>query len=420
MDSIIVIIIAIIFSAFFSGMEIAFVASNRLLVELDHKQGVIGSKLTSLFVHNPGQYITTMLVGNNISLVIYGMVFARLLSPYLMEFTGSEFSTLIIQTLISTFIIVVLAEALPKNIFLLSPNSFLRTLSVPVAIMYFLLYPIAKISLTISHLFIRVFTGKDSRSHGNDHHIFGRSEFNHFVNFVSNDVDNDDDESGDMKIFRNALEFSNVKLRECMVPRTEIEALDINDTIDELKKKFIETGYSKILIYDDSIDNIIGYFELKDLYKKPENIRSSLRKLSIVPETMAANKLLKLFVEEKRNVALVVDEFGGTSGMVTIEDVLEEIVGDIEDEHDTAEFTEKVTAPGEFVFSGRLDIDYLNEEYNLNLPEMDDYETLAGLVFYHHGSIPRTGDIIRVGSTEIKVLKVSPTRLELVSLKTNS
>lgn len=420
MDSIIVIIIAIIFSAFFSGMEIAFVASNRLLVELDHKQKVIGSKLTSLFIHNPGQYITTMLVGNNISLVIYGIVFARLLSPYLMSLTGSEFSTLVIQTLISTLVILVLAESLPKNIFLRSPNSFLRTLSLPLAILYFLLYPIAKISLRISQLFIRVFTGKKTGSSKNKDHVFNRSEFNHFVNFVSNDIDDEKDESGDMKIFRNALEFSNVKLRECMVPRTEIEALDINDPIAELKQKFIKTGYSKILIFDDSIDNIVGYFELKDLYKKPENIRSCLRKLSIVPETMAANKLLKLFVEEKRNVALVVDEFGGTSGMVTIEDVLEEIVGEIEDEHDTTEFTEKVTAPGEFVFSGRLDIDYLNEEYNLNLPEMDDYETLAGLVLYHHGSIPRAGEIIRIGPNEIKVLKVSPTKLELVSLKINS
>jgi len=419
MDSIIVIVIALIFSAYFSGMEIAFVASNRLLVELDRKQGIIGSKITSVFIHNPGQYITTMLLGNNISLVVYGIVFARLLSPHLFLLTGSDFSALIIQTIISTLVVVVLAESLPKNIFLLSPNSFLRNLSIPTVIIYILLYPVAKISLVISHLFIRLFTGKKTGSYKNDPHIFGRSEFNHFVNFVSNEADDDEHESGDMKIFRNALEFSSVKLRECMVPRTEIEALEINATIAELKRKFIETGYSKILIFDDSIDNIIGYFELKDLYKKPENIKSSLRKLSIVPETMAANKLLKLFVEEKRNVALVVDEFGGTSGMVTIEDVLEEIVGDIEDEHDTSEFTEKVTAPGEFLFSGRLDIDYLNEEYNLNLPEMDDYETLAGLIFYHHGSIPRTGEIIKVGSTEIKVLKVSPTKLELVSLRTN-
>ena len=420
MDSIILIVIAIIFSAFFSGMEIAFVASNRLLVELDRKQGIIGSRITSRFIHNPGQYITTMLVGNNISLVVYGIVFARLLSPHLLLLTGSEFSTLMIQTILSTLIVLVLAESLPKNIFLLSPNSFLRNLSIPTAIIYFLLYPVAKISLLISHLFIRLFTGEKNGSFKNNPHVFGRSEFYHFVNFVSEDADEDDHESGDMKIFRNALEFSSVKLRECMVPRTEIEALDINASIEELKRKFIETGYSKILIFDESIDNIIGYFELKDLYKKPENIKSSLRKLSIVPETMAANKLLKLFVEEKRNVALVVDEFGGTSGMVTIEDVLEEIVGEIEDEHDTSEFTEKVIAPGEFIFSGRLDIDYLNEEYNLNLPEMDDYETLAGLVFYHHGSIPRAGEIIKVGSTEIKVLKVSPTKLELVSLRTNS
>jgi CBS domain containing-hemolysin-like protein len=205
-----------------------------------------------------------------------------------------------------------------------------------------------------------------------------------------------------------------------MVPRTEIVALDVQSSVKDLKKRFIETGYSKILIFENSIDNIIGYFELKDLYKQPEDIRSCLRKLAIVPETMAANKLLKIFVDEKRNVALVVDEFGGTSGMVTIEDVLEEIVGDIEDEHDTAEFTEKVTAPGEYLFSGRLDIDYLNETYNLNLPELDDYETLAGLIYYHHGNIPRINDVIRIGDVSIKVLKVTATRLELVSLKINS
>jgi CBS domain containing-hemolysin-like protein len=419
MDSIIIIVIAVLFSAYFSGMEIAFVASNKLLVELDRKQGVFGSKLNSLFLHNPGQFISTMLVGNNISLVIYGLVFTRLLSPYITELTGSDAATLTILTIVSTVIIVFIAESLPKSIFLLSPNSFLRSLSIPTGFFYFLFYPVTRATLWISHIVIRLFTGANKNSFRNENVVFSRAELFHFINNADPNGDDTGPESSDIKIFRNALEFSSVKLRECMVPRTEIVALDVQSSVKELKKRFIETGYSKILIFENSIDNIIGYFELKDLYKQPEDIRSCLRKLAIVPETMAANKLLKIFVDEKRNVALVVDEFGGTSGMVTIEDVLEEIVGDIEDEHDTAEFTEKVTAPGEYLFSGRLDIDYLNETYNLNLPELDDYETLAGLIYYYHGNIPRINDIIRIGDVSIKVLKVTATRLELVSLKVN-
>ena len=220
-----------------------------------------------------------------------------------------------------------------------------------------------------------------------------------------------------IKIFRNALDFSNVKLRECMVPRTEIEAVECNSPVPELKERFIETQHSRILVYKDTIDNIIGYFELKDIFKNPTDIISNIRKLAIVPETMAANKLLKVFVEEKKNVALVVDEFGGTSGMVTIEDVLEEIFGDIEDEHDVSELTEKVISSNEYIFSGRLEIDYLNEKYNLRLPEEDDYETLAGMILFFHGSIPGNNDVIRIKNITFKVLKVTSTRLELVNMK---
>lgn len=419
MDNIILIVIAVFSSAYFSGMEIAFVASNKLLVELDRKQKVFGSKLSSVFVHNPGQFIATMVVGNSISLVIYGLVFARLLSPSITELTRSDSATLAILIILSTLIIVFVAEFLPKSIFLLSPNSFLRSLSIPTAFFYYLFYPITRATLWVSHFVISLFTGKKKHSFRNENMVFTRAELFHFINNADPSDNDNDSESSDIKIFRNALEFSSVKLRECMVPRTEIVALDVHSNVKELKTKFIETGYSKILIFENSIDNIIGYFELKDLYKQPEDIRSCLRKLAIVPETMAANKLLKIFVDEKRNVALVVDEFGGTSGMVTIEDVLEEIVGDIEDEHDTTEFTEKVVAPGDYIFSGRLDIDYLNETYNLSLPELDDYETLAGLIYYHHGNIPRINDIIRIGKVSIKVLKVTATRLELVSLKVN-
>jgi CBS domain containing-hemolysin-like protein len=420
MDNIVIILLAILFSAFFSGMEIAFVAANRLLVELDNKQGAFGSRLTLRFIHNPGQFIATMIVGNSISLAIYGFVFARMLTPSLSAVTGSDALTLIILTIIATLIILFFAEFVPKRVFLLSPNSFLRSLSIPTALFFFLFYPLTKVAFWVSNLLVAVATGKRHNTIRDEDNVFNRAELYHIINSIGQANEDDESGSSDIRIFRNAMEFANVKLRECMVPRTEIEALEVNEPVSEIKKKFIETGYSKILIFEDSIDNIIGYFELKDLYKNPSDIRSCLRKLAIVPETMAANKLLKIFVEEKRNVALVVDEFGGTSGMVTIEDVLEEIVGDIEDEHDTNEFTEKMTAPGEYLFSGRLDIDYLNEEYNLNLPEMDDYETLAGLILYHYGNMPRTNEVVHVGNVTIKILKVTATRLELVSLKLNA
>ena len=247
--------------------------------------------------------------------------------------------------------------------------------------------------------------------------VFGKVDLDHFVNLSKQSVEKSEPDHHNIRIFQNALDFSNVKLRECMVPRTEIEAIEASSSVSELKEKFIETQHSRILVYDETIDNIIGYFELKDIYKNPSNIKSAIRKLAIVPETMAANKLLKTFVEEKMNIALVVDEFGGTSGMVTIEDVMEEIVGDIEDEHDVNELTEKVLGNNEYVFAGRLEIDYLNEKYNLGLPEEDDYETLAGMILYFHGSIPGPNDVIRVGRLVFKILKVTTTRLELVNLR---
>jgi len=249
--------------------------------------------------------------------------------------------------------------------------------------------------------------------------VFSKVDLDHFVNLSKQSQEESEPDHHNIRIFQNALDFSSVKLRECMIPRTEIEAVDVKSSIEQLKNKFIETRLSRILIYEDSIDNIIGYFELKDVFKNPSGIRSSLRKLAIAPETMPANKLLKLFVDEKKNIALVVDEFGGTSGMVTMEDVLEEIVGDIEDEHDVNELTEKIAGDNEYIFSGRLEIDYLNEKYQLNLPEKDDYETLAGMILFYYGSIPRNNDVIRIGKTVIKILRATTTKLELVNLKIN-
>jgi CBS domain containing-hemolysin-like protein len=398
-------------------MEIAFVASNRLRIELDRKQRVFGSRIIKLFTDNPGQYIATMLIGNNFSLVIYGLVFSKILGVLLTPVLGSDLLVLIINTLLSTAVILLVAEFLPKTIFIISPNFFLKFLSIPTLFFFFLFYPISKFTLAASNLFIRIFFKINPGEKKQENLVFSKVDLDHFVNLSNQSKEESEPEHRDIRIFQNALDFSNVKLRECMVPRTEIEAVEVRSSMEQLKEKFVETRLSRILIFQETIDNIIGYFELKDIFRNTSDIKSMIRKLAIVPETMPANKLLKLFVEEKKNIALVVDEFGGTSGMVTIEDVLEEIVGDIEDEHDTTDLTEKIVGHNEYILSGRFEIDYLNEKYHLHLPEEDDYETLAGMILFYHGSIPGNNDVIRIGNFVIKVLKASTTRLELVSLK---
>jgi len=417
MNFILIILLAILFSAFFSGMEIAFVSSNKLRIELDKKQGVFGSEIIRVFTRNPGQYIATMLIGNNIALVIYGLFFSKLFGSILTPVFGSDLLVLIINTIISTAIILFIAEFLPKTIFIISPNFFLKVLSIPTIFFFWLFYPISKSTIAISNLFMRLFLGKEKTSSIEEDIVFGKVDLDHFVNLSNQSIEKTEPDHHNIRIFKNALDFSSVKLRECMVPRTEIEAVEASSGISELKEKFIETQHSRILIYEESIDNIIGYFELKDIYKNPLTIKEAVRKIAIVPETMTANRLLETFVEQKMNVALVVDEFGGTSGMVTIEDVLEEIVGDIEDEHDVNELTEKILSNNEYIFSGRLEIDYLNEKYSLNLPEEDDFETLAGMILYFHGSIPGTNDVIKVGKYTFKVNKASSTRVELVTVK---
>ncbi len=418
MDAFVVIMIAIIFSAFFSGMEIAFITANKLRIELDRKQGVFGSGFIKMFSDNPGQYIATMLIGNNIALVVYGLFFSRLLTPVLTPLFGSDALVLLVNTIISTGVILLVAECLPKTIFKISPNFFLKLLSLPAMMFYYLFYPISKITLAASNGVIRLMFGKSKPKKDQENLVFSRIDLDHFMNLSQPETQETEPLRDNIRIFRNALDFSSVKLRECMVPRTEIDAIESRSSLEELKARFIETGHSRILVFQSTIDNIIGYFELKDIFKDPPDILSALRKLAIVPETMAANRLLKKFFDEKVNVALVVDEFGGTSGMVTIEDVLEEIVGDIEDEHDYYELTEKMISSSEFVFSGRLEIDYLNETYNIGLPEEDDYETLAGMILYYHGSIPGANETIRIGKFVMRVLKVTATKIELVNLKT--
>jgi len=417
MNSYLIIFLAVLFSAFFSGMEIAFVTSNKLRIELDRKQGVFGSGIIKLFTANSGQYIATMLIGNNICLVVYGLIISRMLSPVFYSFTGSDIITLILQTIISTAIILFVAEFLPKTIFLINPNFFLKSLSIPTLFFFIIFYPISKLSLVASTAFLRFFMRMPPGEHNQENIVFSKVDLDHFVNLSKQSNEKSEPDHHNIRIFQNALDFSGVKLRECMVPRTEIEAVEICSSIDLLREKFIETRHSRILVYAGSIDHITGYFELKDLFRNPPDIQSGLRKLAIVPESMPASKLLKIFVDEKKNVAVVVDEFGGTSGMVTFEDILEEIVGDIEDEHDINELVEKAISRNEYIFSGRLEIDYLNEKYHLDLPEEDDFETLAGMILFYHGSIPKNNDIIRINNIIIKVLKVTTTRLDLVNLK---
>lgn len=417
MNNWLLIILAIIFSAFFSGMEIAFVTSNKLRIELDRKQGVFGSGIIKFFAGNPGQYIATMLIGNNISLVIYGLIMSKLLSPIIAPLVGSDSLTIIFQSIFSTAIIIFVAEFLPKTVFLINPNFFLKILSIPTLFFFLLFYPISRFTLAVSSLIIRLFSGTGSVDPAQENAVFSKVDLDHFVNLSKQSNEEAEADHHNIRIFQNALDFSNVKLRECMVPRTEIEAIEVNSSVEKLREKFIETRHSRILVYEGTIDHITGYFELKDIYKNPSAIKSSIKKLTIVPETMPASKLLKLFAVQKRNVALVVDEFGGTSGMVTLEDVLEEIVGDIEDEHDINEFTEKIINNSEYIFSGRLETDYLNEKYHLGLPEEDDYETLAGMILFYHGSIPKQNDIIRIKNIVIKVIKVTATRLDLVNVR---
>ncbi len=408
---------AILLGAFFSAMELSFFASNRLRIELDRKQGLLGSGIISMFTHNPGQFIATMLIGNNIAIVIFSMLAADQLEKIFSGFIGSDLIILILQTIISTFTVLILADFLPKSVVRLSPNFFLKLFALPTAIFYFLFYPVSKFSLALGNLLIRIFTGLKPESREQENKIFTRVDLDHFINdFVETDEEKEEDNNS-LRIFQNALDFSKVKARECMVPRTEIVALNVNCSVDEMRQTFSESGHSKILLYRENIDNMVGYFELKDLLKESVDISAQMRKLPVVPEAMTANKVLKLLSEEKKSIALVVDEFGGTSGVITIEDVLEEIVGEIEDEHDTSDLIEKKLNEKEYVISGRLDIDYLNEEYHFDLPESDEFKTLAGLLLFTHGGIPKQQETIRVGRILFTVLKASSTRIELLKIK---
>jgi len=418
MNLLLIILISILFSAFFSGMEIAFISANKLRLELDKKQNVVFSGLISHYTQHPGQFIATMLVGNNLALVTYGIAFANLLKPYLIVYLHSDSLVLVAQTFISTVIILATAEYLPKMLFRINPNRVLKIFTVPIAFFYFLFFPVTKIAIWISKIFLKVFLNAQIKK-VDEKVVFSRIDLDHFVSEQeSNTAPKSEHEvDNEVKLFRNALDFSSVKLRDVMVPRTEIVMLDIDSTVEELQQKFIETGYSRILFYSGNIDNIVGYIHHSVIFTKPDSIKSHLRKVLIVPETMSASKLLRQFIQQRLSIAIVVDEFGGTSGMVTSEDILEEIFGEIEDEHDTDDLIMKKVRDDEFVLSGRLELDELNEEFGLEFPEDENFETLAGFILFHYESIPKINSIITIDQYQFKILKATNTKIELVLLK---
>lgn len=415
-DEVILISLMLLFSAFFSGMEIAFIASNKLRIELDRQHRTFSSKIISIFVKKPAEYITTMLVGNNLALVIYGTLMAELLRSFLAPRLDSHFLILLFQTVISTAIILVAAEFIPKALFRLRPNLVLNFFALPVYFFYIIFYPITYVTKNISDFFIRVVLKKDSSTFGQTR-VFGKIDLDNLVQeHVVEDEDKEDKEH-EVRLFRNALDFSNVKLRECMIPRTEIYALSIDASLEELRQMFIETGLSRILIFRGNIDNIIGYVHSSVLFKNPESIKASLSKVIIVPETMQAQRLLKIFTKEHKSIAIVVDEFGGTSGVVTIEDIMEEIFGEIEDEHDVVTFVEKKISDTEYYFSGRLEIDYINEKYGLNIPEEEEFETLAGWILFRYGDIPHENFELEIDGFKVKILRATNVRIEDIYIK---
>ena len=416
MSLFVIILITILLSAFFSGMEIAFVSANKLRLELDKQSEPFNSKILKLVTADAGKYIATMLVGNNIALVIYGIAFATLLEPFFKVYVQSETAILLLQTIVSTIIILIFAEFLPKTLFRLFPNSLLKLFSLPLAFFYILFYPVTRFAIAITNVLLKRVMKTDVTANKKNP-VFKRIDLDEFVNETDNiHIKKKEDIDTEVKLFKNALDFSKVKLREVMVPRTEIEMLDINTSIDELRQKFVETGYSRILFYKNNIDDIVGYIHSSVLFQNPKTIKPYMKNVLIVPETMPANKLLSTFIQEHLSIAIVVDEFGGTSGMVTSEDILEEIFGEIEDEHDTKEIIEKKISDTEYILSGRSEIDLLNEKYYFDIPETEDFETLAGFILFHHESIPKINSVIKIDIFQFKILKATNTKIELVKL----
>lgn len=411
-------LVSMIFSAFFSGMEIAFISSNSVRIKIDvEKKGLINS-LISLFYRHKEMFITTMLVGNNIMLVIYGMGMAGLLAPYLKEiFNGNEAIVLITQTIISTIIILITGEFFPKTIFRINPNSSLRTFSLPLYIIYVILYPITWFSTKLSSALMRLFKIKINEQ------TFGAITVGELDAYLQENIETHEEENNEVerevKIFQNALDFSDTHLRDCMIPRNEIVAVNI-DTIerDALSDLFTQSGFSKIIVYHDDIDNVLGYIHVSELFTPENNWKKCIKPVLFAPETMLANKMMQNLLKQKRSMAIVVDEFGGTAGMVTLEDLVEEIFGEIEDEHDHSRLIAQEVEEGIYEFSGRIEIEEINERFPLEIEENDEYQTLAGYILYNLEAIPQVGETFMINDYTFSVIKLDGARIDLIRLIT--
>ena len=404
-------------SAFFSGMEIAFVSSNRMLAEMDREGNGIAKKIISKFYNHPNGFVSTMLVGNNIVLVVYGILVARL-------FDSTIFSSLddgmkvTADTLLSTLVILFTGEFLPKILFKNNANRLLSVFSVPAYLFYILLWPISRFSTLMSKCLLRI-VGIRMEAEADDEG-FSKVDLDYLVQSSIENAHSDEEINEEVKIFQNALDFSDCKVRDCMVPRTEVNAVDVNDcTVDELMQKFVESGNSKIIVYEGDIDHIIGYIHSSEMFRNRDNWRQCVCKMPFVPETMAAQKLMHIFLQQKKSLGVVIDEFGGTSGIVSLEDIVEEIFGDIEDEHDSTKYIATQVGDNEYMLSARLEIDKVNELFDLGLPESDDYMTVGGYILHEYQSFPKLNEVIIIGRYEFRIIKSTMTKIELVKLKVN-
>ena len=409
------ILITMILSAFFSGMEIAFVSSNRMLAQMDKEKMGISKRFLSLFFNNPNSFVSTMLVGNNIVLVVYGILIARLFDQTIFAGMDAAF-TVPADTVLSTLIILFTGEFLPKTLFQSNPNRLMQVFAFPAYLFYVILWPISRFATFLSGLILRLFRvhiPKDAISGG-----FSKVDLDYLIQSSIENARSNEEIENEVKIFHNALDFPDTKVRDCMVPRTEINSVDINTcTLDELRQKFIESGNSKIIVYTDDIDHIKGYIHSSELFKNPSSWKDGIRSMPFVPETMPAQKLMQILLQQKKSLGVVVDEFGGTSGIVSLEDIVEEIFGEIEDEHDSLKYVAKQTNDDEYLLSARLEIDKVNEMFSLDLPESEEYMTLGGLILNAYRSFPKLNEIVKIGKFEFKIIKIATAKIELVQLK---
>lgn len=416
LHSILLILLTLLFSAFFSGMEIAFTSKNRLKLELDRKQSRLFDRIASIFERHQGQYITTILVGNNIALVLYSLYMSILLRTLFSLAGWDSMATegsVLIETAVSTILIIFMGEFIPKSIFKNNPNFYYRTFAPLIYLIYLVLYPIARLTTLLSQGILYLLGHKTKP----DAPI---ASFNHddLAALLNANTEPQEDPDNELKLFQNALDFADLRVRDCMVPRIDVEAVDIDETtIEELVERFVESKYSRLFVYRNNLDNIIGYVNLKSLFLAPKSVEEVMMKVDFVPETMPLQALLQTFIRNHSNIAVVIDEFGGTAGIISMEDVLEEIFGEIEDEHDEAEEIEKQVGDEEFVLSCRLEVEYLNEKYNLEIEESKEYDTLAGLIIYHYEGIPTAGQTLVIGKLQIRILRTTRSRLELARVK---